>query len=100
MTLKADGCIDLAYVAPDAIGQGVAKALYDAILAEAVAVGIPRLHAEASHLARAFFERQGWSRGDSANRLARRRRDPEFRDGEDAAVSNRDHAAPRPACAA
>jgi len=60
MTLKADGCIDLAYVAPDAIGQGVAKALYDAILSEAVRRGIPRLHADASHLARAFFERQGW----------------------------------------
>ncbi len=60
MTLTADGCIDLAYVAPDVIGQGVAKALYDAILEEAARLGLTRLHAEASHLARAFFERQGW----------------------------------------
>lgn len=61
MTLTSEGCIDLAYVAPDALGQGVGKALYDAILAEAIRRGIPRLHAEASHLARAFFERRGWS---------------------------------------
>ncbi len=61
MTLTADGCIDLAYVAPDQIGQGVAKQLYDAIMCEAVERGMPRLYAEASHLARGFFERQGWS---------------------------------------
>jgi len=61
MTLTADGCIDLAYVAPDRIGHGVAKQLYDAILSVAVEHGLPRLRAEASHLARDFFERQGWS---------------------------------------
>ena len=61
MTLTADGCIDLAYVAPDQIGQGVAKQLYDAVLAEAVGRGLPSLHVEASRLARGFFERQGWS---------------------------------------
>ena len=60
MTLRADGRIDLAFVAPDAIGQGVAKALYDEILREAVRAEMPRLHAEASLMARPFFERQGW----------------------------------------
>ena len=61
MTLTAEGCIGMAYVAPDAIGQGIGKALYDAILSEAEIIGVPKLTAEASHLARAFFERQGWS---------------------------------------
>ena len=61
MTLAAEGYIDLAFVASDAIGQGIGKELYDAILAEALNLRVPRLHAEASHLARPFFERQGWS---------------------------------------
>ena len=61
MTLRADGLIDLAFVAPDVAGQGVAKPLYDAIEAEAKGRGLARLHAEASLLARPFFERQGWS---------------------------------------
>ncbi len=61
MTLTAEGCIGLAYVATDAIGQGIGKALYDAILSEAENIGVPKLTAEASHLARAFFKRQGWS---------------------------------------
>lgn len=61
MTLKPDGCIDLAFVAPDAMGSGVAKRLYERILAEAAASGLRRLHTEASHLARPFFQRQGWS---------------------------------------
>lgn len=61
MTLTAEGCIDLAFVTPDHIGRGVAKQLYDAILAEAEGRGLASLHTEASHLARAFFERQGWS---------------------------------------
>ena len=61
ITLTAEGCIDLAYVAPDRIGQGIGKELYDAIVSEASRAGLPKLYAEASHLARAFFERQGWS---------------------------------------
>lgn len=61
MTLREDGRIDLAFVAPAAIGQGVARALYDEILQEARQAGMPRLHAEASLMARPFFERQGWS---------------------------------------
>ena len=60
MTLTTDGVIDFAFVAPDVIGQGVAKALYDAVLSEAVGRGLDRLRADASHLARPFFERQGW----------------------------------------
>ena len=61
MTVKPDGYIDLAFVAPDVIGKGVAKLLYASIEAEALKMGVRRLYSEASHLARAFFERQGWS---------------------------------------
>ncbi|MEX2451410.1 MAG: GNAT family N-acetyltransferase [Rhodospirillales bacterium] len=60
MTLTRDGRIDLAYVAPDMIGRGVAKRLYDAILAEALEAGLKKLTAHASRQARPFFERQGW----------------------------------------
>ncbi|WNK01706.1 GNAT family N-acetyltransferase [Thalassospiraceae bacterium LMO-JJ14] len=60
MTMTAVGHIDLAYVAPAYIGKGVAKALYDEIVCEATSNGLSRLTSDASHLARAFFERQGW----------------------------------------
>lgn len=61
MTLQADGYIDFAYVAPDHIGQGIAKQLYDRTTAEARETGVQRLYSEASYPARRFFERQGWS---------------------------------------
>ncbi|MEO1223666.1 MAG: GNAT family N-acetyltransferase [Pseudomonadota bacterium] len=61
MTLKPDGCVDLAFVAPEAMGTGVAKQLYERLLAEASGMGLCQLRTEASHLARPFFERQGWS---------------------------------------
>ncbi len=61
MTIDRKGHIDLAFVAPDAIGTGVAWRLYQAVEAEAGAKNLARLNVEASHLARRFFERQGWS---------------------------------------
>ena len=61
MTLRPDGYLDLAFVAADRIGTGIAKRLYDSIEAEAHRLGLRRIHAEASHLARRFFERQDWS---------------------------------------
>jgi putative acetyltransferase len=60
MTLREDARLDFAYVAPDAVGKGVGKALYDAILASARNKGFLRLTTEASLVARPFFERQGW----------------------------------------
>lgn len=60
MAIDADGHIDLVFVAPDVIGRGVAKALYDHVEAEALRLGLDRLDTAASHLARPFFERQGW----------------------------------------
>lgn len=61
MTLRDDGYIDLAFVAPDLIGQGIARELYRAIEAEAAGMGLQWLFSHASHVARPFFERQGWS---------------------------------------
>ncbi len=61
MTLRPDGCIDLAFVAPDAMGTGVARRLHEAILGEAARQQMTKLHTHASHLARPFFERQGWA---------------------------------------
>lgn len=60
MTLGHDGHLDLAFVAPEAMGTGVAAALHDRVLTEAAARGIDRLTTEASHLARRFLLRQGW----------------------------------------
>ncbi len=61
MTLDTRGYIDLAFVSPDCMGQGVARLLYSAIEAEALTAGFDRLSTQASHQARRFFERQGWS---------------------------------------
>jgi putative acetyltransferase len=60
MTLEAGGCIDLAFVAPDCTGRGIAAALYDRIVAAARDKGLTRLTADASHLLRPFLERRGW----------------------------------------
>jgi len=61
MTMTPGGHIDLAFVAPEFIGKGVAKQLYDCILDEAKVQDVTRLSTEASLLARPFFERLGWS---------------------------------------
>ncbi len=61
MTLTKDGCIDLAFVAPDAMGRGVATRLYEELVCVAKANGLARLWTDASHLARGFFERAGWT---------------------------------------
>lgn len=61
MSLTTDGHIDLAFVAPDWIGHGVGKALYEAIVAEALRRNFSKMTVEASHAARVFFERQGWT---------------------------------------
>ncbi len=60
MTLHADGYLDLAYVRADAIGTGVAKSLYAEVEKHARHMGLTELTSDASHKARAFFERQGW----------------------------------------
>jgi putative acetyltransferase len=60
MVLARDGLLDMAFVMPEAMGQGVAGRLLDVVMAEAGARGLTRLHTEASHLARRFFLCHGW----------------------------------------
>jgi len=60
MTVTSEGYIELAFVAPNYIGKGVAKCLYTFIEERAIQHGIKRLYSEASYLAKPFFERQGW----------------------------------------
>ncbi len=61
MSLRHGGYVDLAYVLPEHKGFGIGTQLYDGIEAEANNRGEPKLTTEASHLARPFFKRQGWT---------------------------------------
>ncbi|WP_424973851.1 GNAT family N-acetyltransferase [Dinoroseobacter sp. S124A] len=70
MSLEPRGRIDLAYVAPQVAGRGVAWRLYQALEAEARRHGLSALHTEASLSARPFFERQGWQ-VDAAQEVVR-----------------------------
>lgn len=54
------GYLDLAFVLPEAMGQGVAAALYAVLEGRARALGLACLTTEASHLAEPFFARHGW----------------------------------------
>lgn len=59
-TLTDEGCIDLAFVRPDQMGQGTATRLHTEILKAAGRKGLSQLTVEASHLARRFFSKHGW----------------------------------------
>ncbi len=61
MTIDAAGFVDLAFVAPAALGRGVGWQLHRAVEARARKLGASMLTTEASRMARPFFERQGWS---------------------------------------
>ena len=60
MACTYDGYIDLAFVHPQWMRRGVAQALYEETHFRARTRALPRLTAHASHLARAFFARNGW----------------------------------------
>lgn len=62
MSVRAsDGDLDLAFVRPEVRGTGVAAALYAALENRMRVAGVARLHTRASHMAKPFFERQGWA---------------------------------------
>lgn len=61
MLLQDDGLLDMAFMLPEWRGRGVSDALIGAVLAEARRLGLGRLRTEASHLARPFFLRHGWT---------------------------------------
>ena len=52
--------LDLAFVVPEVMGQGVADAIYAVLEGRARVAGLTRMTTEASLLAEPFFERQGW----------------------------------------
>lgn len=58
--LEQDGHIHFLYCAPDAVGQGVAAAIYDELEQIARDASITRLYSEASEAARRFFLKQGF----------------------------------------
>lgn len=58
--LKPDGRIDHLYCRPDVAGKGVAGRMLATVLVAAAARGMPRLHVEASELARGLFARNGF----------------------------------------
>lgn len=58
--LETSGHIDCFYCHPDAIGTGVARALYERLETAAREAGLSRLYVEASEAARRFFLGQGF----------------------------------------
>ena len=59
--LEADGHIDFLYALPQAVGKGVAAALYDALEEAARSRNIARLCTEASEAARRLFLKKGFA---------------------------------------
>ena len=57
---EAECFVDMIYVRPDVMGQGVAHALYGLIEQHARETGIVELGARASRHGAPFFTRQGW----------------------------------------
>ena len=60
MTLNPDGYLDLAFVLPEVMGQGVSDRLYAVLETRARARGVERMTTQASLLAEGFFARHGW----------------------------------------
>ncbi|MAP48664.1 MAG: hypothetical protein CMH90_04195 [Oceanicaulis sp.] len=60
-TLTPEGELDMAYVRPDRKGDGLAGWLHAAILDEARRRDMTTLTVQASHIARKFFEKHGWT---------------------------------------
>lgn len=61
MSLTKTGHLDMAFVLPKVMGTGVADRLYAAQENAARDLKLPRLTTDASHLARSFFLKHGWT---------------------------------------
>jgi len=59
--LEREGYLNMAFVAPDRMGSGLAGRLHDAILAEARALPLRDLTTLASRYSLGFFRRRGWT---------------------------------------
>jgi putative acetyltransferase len=60
MNLDDNGYLDMAFVLPEHMGQGVSDLLYAVLESRARARGIKTLTTQASLLAEPFFARHGW----------------------------------------
>jgi putative acetyltransferase len=60
VSLKGTDHLDLIYVHPAVVGQGIGAMLADAVERLAAGRGTPRLIADVSDTARGFFERRGY----------------------------------------
>ncbi len=60
MSMTPDGYLDLAFVAPEHMGQGISDTIYAVLEGRARAQGVPVLSTQASLLAEPFFARHGW----------------------------------------
>ncbi|WP_333868478.1 GNAT family N-acetyltransferase [Cypionkella sp.] len=60
MALRADGYLDLAFVAPAQQRRGVASLLHQAVLTHAQGLGLRLLTTESSLAAQGFFAGKGW----------------------------------------
>ena len=60
MALRADGYLDLAFVAPAQQRRGAASLLHQAVLTHAQGLGLSQLTTESSLAAHGFFAGQGW----------------------------------------
>ncbi|MGP1273831.1 MAG: GNAT family N-acetyltransferase [Caulobacterales bacterium] len=61
IALEASGHLDMLFVRPEERGKGLAGALHDALIERARAAGHANLSVHASHLARRFLGRRGWT---------------------------------------
>lgn len=61
IALEASGHLDMLFVRPDQRRTGTAGALHDTLLDHAMAAGHAGLSVHASHLARRFLEKRGWT---------------------------------------
>jgi len=59
--LESSGHIDLLFCAPEVSRQGISSYLYKQLEELAIRRQMPRLHVEASEVARGFFQKQGFS---------------------------------------
>ena len=59
--LDINGWVFLMYVAPEALGQGLGKAMLHRLEDDARALGLTQLQLKSTITARAFYERQGYA---------------------------------------
>lgn len=60
-SMDPTGYLDMAFVIPEAMGDGTAAQLYDTLMARARARGLTRFTVRAAEQSRRFLSRRGWT---------------------------------------